>query len=157
VAEGGAGGGSLSLLGLLDKHAGEVTADFLRYYGVDIRDLFRPGGDLSPKRAIALVEHLPIDSALAAALRGGPAFLGWDRHSYLLADIYDALSLHSFITLKVNSQNPRRVEKPESYPRPDEETEKKEDDILLRRLRGEKDAEPTDAVRGRVVPLPPSR
>lgn len=157
MAEGGAGPGSLSLCELLDKHAGEVTADFLRFYGVDIRDLFRPGGDLSPKRAITLVEHLPIDSALAAALRGGPAFHGWDRHSYLLADIYDALSLLSFITLKVNSQNPRRVEKPESYPRPDQEAKKKEDDILLRRLRGEKDPEPTEAVRGHLIPLPPSR
>jgi hypothetical protein len=111
---------------------------------------------LSPKRALALVEALPLDSAFCTAQRGGSAFAGWDRHAYMLADIFDALQAVIYVLLAVNSEKPSKVKQPGKYPRPDDK-QKQDDkpDILLARLRGEA-TNPVQEVGRKLIPLPPS-
>jgi hypothetical protein len=147
--------GILTLRKLIDEHGAEIAADFLdHYHGLDILDLIR--GRLSPRRCLALVEQLPLNSRFATAKRGGVQHYGWDRQTYVLADIFDALSSLIYITLMVNSRHPKRVEEPKPYPRPDADKKKQSDkpDILLARLRGEADT--PEAGPGKLVPLPPS-
>lgn len=47
---------------------------------------------MSPRRALWLVEHLPVDSAFRASQRGGPEFRGWDQTTYLLAAAVNLLN-----------------------------------------------------------------
>lgn len=137
----------------MNEYGDELTADFLSEYGIDILDVFR--GRLSPRRALTLVEQLPINSRFATAKRGGAQYYGWDRHAYMLADIFDAVTSLVYVTIAANSERPKSVQQPDAYPRPDDKPREKEPDILLRRLRGE--ATTSEAGPGpRLVPLPPS-
>lgn len=45
--------------------------------------MFRPRADLTPRVVLWFVEHLPEDSATAAAIRGGPQFRSWTTQTYL--------------------------------------------------------------------------
>lgn len=103
---------------MLNEYGGEITADLLRYYGVDIRDLFT--GGLSPRRALALVENLPIESATYSVriAEGERSSMGWDRNSYLLAEVVDALQILHTTLVRVNTQNPKKVKNPDPYERP---------------------------------------
>lgn len=122
------GGKLLSLRKALDEYGGEIASDLLRFYGIDIRDLFT--GDLSPRFCIALIEHLPIESAFKsrALCEGGEQDFGWDRNTFIMAELLDAIhSMHtSFIRSKV--KNPKSVQVPAPYRRPghahDNETKK---------------------------------
>jgi hypothetical protein len=129
-----------------------LLADFLRYYGLDLRDLFR--GELSPKRALALVEGLPTDSAYAISLRG-VEHIGWDRQAYILADLFDAVMTLIHITIRANTDKPKAVKEPGEYPRPGQK-KSKQPDILLARLRGEEIHSAVEAGPGMIIPLPPS-
>ncbi|MEW1546861.1 hypothetical protein [Streptomyces tsukubensis] len=117
--DGGRGRGKLlSLRAAIDEYGAEITSDLLRFYGIDIRDLFT--GALSPVVCLALIEHLPPESAFKSRLlaEDGVHDPGWDRNTYVLADLLDAIqSLHtSFIRSKV--KNPRSVQQPAPYRRP---------------------------------------
>ena len=114
-------------------------------------DVFR--GRLSPRRALALVEQLPLDSRFATVQRGGVQHYGWNRQTYLLADLFDVLSSLLYVTVRANAKDPKKVGDPEPYPRPENKSTKP--DILLARLRGE--AEPKREVGpGSIIPAPPS-
>jgi len=52
--------------GLLNEFGGEIEADLLRFYRVDLLDYHR--GSLSLRRLGVLIKHLPADSALVRAL-----------------------------------------------------------------------------------------
>lgn len=52
---------------------------------MDLRDLWRPGSALTPRLVLMLAEHLPLDSALRASMRGGHQFRAWTAQTYLLA------------------------------------------------------------------------
>ncbi|MGN9782765.1 hypothetical protein ACTMTF_15135 [Nonomuraea sp. ZG12] len=149
-------GGSLGLIELLDEHGGELYADFRRYYQLDLRDLAR--GRLSPRLALALIRHLPAESAYVSALRG-IEYAGWDRHAYMTADLYDAVSSLTYLFLATKSEKPKRVKPFPPYPRPGvkaEEGSTKPTNPLLARLRGE-DAPAPFLGPGSKIPLPPSR
>ncbi len=145
---GGPGPGSIRLHELIEAHGGEVYADLLRYYGVDVHGIL--DGTLPPRHALALVEYLPIDSATAVARRGGPEFSGWDRQAYLTADLIDAVLHLHHVTVAANSR--KKIASPAPYPRP-KGRPAGEPDILLRRLRGE-DAGLPQAGPGALIPLP---
>lgn len=154
----GPGGGSLSLIELLDRYGEELYADFHRFYRLDLVDLCR--GRLSPRLVLALIRQLPIDSAFVTASRGGAEYVGWDRHSYLLADLYDAINLNTLILMRANSDKPKKVKPFPPYPRPGVEPEKDKKrsvpNPLLTRLRGE-EPKPPEKPRPSRVPLPPPR
>ncbi|MEU9871104.1 hypothetical protein AB0C87_24955 [Actinomadura sp. NPDC048021] len=151
---GGSGPGSIKLHELIEKHGGEIYADLLARYGVDIHGIF--DGSLPPKHALALVEALPLDSATVLAMRGGPDFYGWDRHAYLIADLIDAVLHLHHVTVAANSKNPKKVPEPDPYPRPKQKAAR-EPDILLRKLRGENVKTNTGVGPGSLIPLPPPK
>jgi hypothetical protein len=84
-------GGSVQLVKLIDKHGSAVLADLARYYHRDLRDLWRPDSDLTPRYVLWLVEHLPDDSATKADMRGGPQMRAWTQDVHLLGMIANLL------------------------------------------------------------------
>jgi hypothetical protein len=155
VDEGGPDGGSLSLIELLDEHGDELFADFLRFYHLDLRDLNR--GLISPRLVIALIRQLPLDSAYVTKLRG-IEYVGWDRHAYVLADLYDAINTLTYLYQASNAEKPKTVKPLPPYPRPGAKATDTptKTNPLLARLRGE-DAPAPFIGPGSKVPLPPPR
>ena len=84
-------GGSRALVKLIDEHGTALTADLRRYYGIDLRDLFRDGTSLTARYVLWLVEHLPEDSATFASMRGGPRFRSWTTQTHLMAAMVNLL------------------------------------------------------------------
>lgn len=79
-------GGSIQLGQLIDERCAELTYD-LRSLGVDIRDLFRDGRELTPRYVLILHGQLPDTSASYAAQRGGPEYRPWTATAHLLATL----------------------------------------------------------------------
>lgn len=116
---GDSAGGSAELARLIDKCGECILADFQHYYGLDLRDVLRPGAGLSSRRALALVRQLPPESATVAALRGGAEFRGWGPDRYLMARLIDAVkeNTHAFISAnsKKKPKAPKPVERPDFH------------------------------------------
>lgn len=98
------GGGSRALLSAFDKAGGHLYADVLRFYGVDLADLFSEVDPLPPKRAMALIEGLPADSQSACLLRGEPESAGWANNTYLLLSLLNAVHQNTWLLQAVNSR-----------------------------------------------------
>lgn len=75
-----------SLQSALREHGEPIEADFQRYYGVALTDVFT--GRMSWRRLKVLLRQLPVDSATARATVG--AAVEWSPTEYLLAAIVDA-------------------------------------------------------------------
>ncbi|GAB4588740.1 hypothetical protein [Nocardia sp. IFM 10818] len=118
-----AAGGSSGLAELIDKHGAALLADFRRYYGLDLTDVIDGRNGISPRKAWALIVHLPADSAFAAESRGGPKFRGWDEDRYLRAATVNAIRQLAWITVAAHSKRP--PQKPEPIPTPDGDKRKK--------------------------------
>ena len=54
--------------------------------------MYRSGTELTPRRALWFVEHLPPQAAFRASLQGGPEFRGWDHQTYLFAAAVNLLN-----------------------------------------------------------------
>lgn len=63
-----------------------MEADLQRYYQIDYRDRWR--GDLTLRRLMVLITHLPAESSTALALNSG--FRPLSRSEALLAEIWQA-------------------------------------------------------------------
>lgn len=63
----------------------------LRTVGVDLRDLWRPVTDVTPRLVLWLAGQLPPESAFHAALRGGPEQRPWTTTGHLLAGVVNLL------------------------------------------------------------------
>lgn len=113
---GDAAGGSAELARLIDRCGECIAADFQHYYGLDLRDVLRPGSGLSPRRALALIRRLPLESATTAALRGGDEFRGWGMDRYLLATLIDAVRENTHAFIAANSKKKPRPPKPVDRP-----------------------------------------
>ncbi|MFD7539566.1 MULTISPECIES: hypothetical protein [unclassified Streptomyces] len=85
-----------------------------RYYGTDLRDLFRPGSGLTWRRLRALVVNLPTDSALARTMVGPDSV--WTLETQLLAAVHDRLSEANWQRGNAGSKSPSR--RPQPIPRP---------------------------------------
>ena len=72
---------------------------------------------------IAYVRNLPLDSATSAHLRGGDEFRGWDVHSYLLANLIDAVNSNTYAFVSAHSK--RKPKAPEPFTRPKSKVKKK--------------------------------
>ncbi len=116
-------GGIRGLCDLLDKYGDEIEADFTQFYRLDIADVWR--GALSPRRALVLASRLADvpDSRYRAEALGGREYLGWDRIATLLADLNDAITDNSVVTVKAAGGKATR---PDPYPRPMAEAEAEE-------------------------------
>lgn len=60
----------MALGALLREHSDALEADLQRYYQIDLADLWR--GGLSVRRLSVLVQYLPSESAISAAVTGLP-------------------------------------------------------------------------------------
>ena len=89
---------------------------------MDLRDLFRDEGSLSPRYVLALVIWLPTKGALYASRRGGVQFLGWDVDRYALVSQVNAQRAGNHILLLANRDPSRpKPSLPEPFPTPDKE------------------------------------
>lgn len=112
-------GGSKVLASLIDEHGEAILSDLLRYYGVDLRDLFSDERTLSPRYVLALTVHLPSDGALYASRSGGPQFRGWDVDRYALVALVNAQRASNHIQLMINRDPKKPKPKPpEPFPTP---------------------------------------
>lgn len=102
-------GGIFGLVDLLEEHGEAIEADLLRYYQVDVADLF--SGDLSPRRVLALIRHLPRDAATKREVAGDVT--AWGETEHLLALAIDTLNVANWQRAG-DKRNPR----PRPVPRP---------------------------------------
>lgn len=77
-----------------------------------MRDLWREGSGLTARRVLVLVEHLPIDSATKAAVRGGPEHRAWSVDTYLLASAADLLAGANYQRGGGKGSKPKPVTRP---------------------------------------------
>ncbi|KFI50011.1 DUF5361 domain-containing protein [Bifidobacterium biavatii] len=87
---------------MLAKDQGALTADFQRYYGLD---LDRLGHELTIHRAAALAANLPQEARVWAKL---DPRLAWTDAQYLLADIRDSLDFLAWAKTKAASKTGAR-------------------------------------------------
>jgi len=105
-----------------------VEADLLRYFQVDLLDLWR--GRLSFRRLALLIRHLPADSWTQTALRDaadtelaepseadGPQKFGpWSLTNYQLAQLRDEIAALRYVVAKTSGQD--SYPEPQPTPRP---------------------------------------
>jgi hypothetical protein len=103
------GGGSVSLLELVERHGEAVEADLQRFYRIRLADL--AAGRLSWRRFGVLVRHLPLDSATALAVNGDAA--AWGITEHLLAAAVDALNAANW-----QRAGDKKLPRPKPIPRP---------------------------------------
>ncbi|MGV9312286.1 hypothetical protein ACWDR0_08810 [Streptomyces sp. NPDC003691] len=90
---------------------------------MDLLDWHR--GDLSSRRLLALVKHLPRDSAVSREVNGESA--DWSMTDYLLAAAVDHLAIANWMYTCVNSDEP--PDQPEPVPRPQLPPDSAEDSL----------------------------
>lgn len=114
---------------MCDQHGSELTADFQRHYGLRLSAVV--AGSVSPKSAVAMVTHLPEDSAFVVAVRGGREHTGWDTVAYLLAALIDSVNLTTWAVRAQNTKRPPR--KPQPIERPGSNTRRvRSAEIMIR-------------------------
>ena len=111
------GPGSQQLIGLIEKAGGELLADFEQYTRYHFLDLLVDGSGLTPRLALALIKQLPLGSRTVAILQGGPEFQGWDMNMYMMANLFDAISQNTYVTVAAASGK-KKPAKPKPMERP---------------------------------------
>lgn len=114
------------LAAFLEEHCEAVEADLQRWYGIDLRDLWR--GRMSYRRLWVLLNRLPQESwtqtilrdrtpddALVAPARDEQRFGPWALDNYQLASVLDAIRHLEFTLARVNGNE---WPPPDPTPRP---------------------------------------
>jgi len=127
------GGKIPALTAFLEAYGSQVAADLWHHYhGLDLRDLWRPGGGRSKltfRLLQDLIDHLPPESATKTAVRDAmpeeallvagrnpdASYGPWSRQDFLLAAIADRLSWVIYAVYRSCGGNPNE---PTPYPRP---------------------------------------
>lgn len=116
---------------LIADYPQEIEADFHRYYGLDILDLYRSGGGISLRKVDVLVRHLPPESATVTAIRNtitpeiaeqqaqnsNPEQGPWSFMEMLLASLIDEIRNYKWMYLSAHSERDPGPP-PEPMPRP---------------------------------------
>lgn len=101
----------MHLPALLEEYGDQIEADFLDW-GIDLLDMYRPGSDLTPYRAVRLIRQLGPASRFVRAAGGEKT--QWSTSEYLLAMIADSINLGNW------QRTGKRQNKPKPVPRPGE-------------------------------------
>lgn len=115
--EGDSAGGSRVLADLIDRYGEVLVPDLKHYYGVDLREIFDPESDLTPRYVYSLIKGLPLGSAFVAERRGGQQFRGWDESRYTLVAIVNAIRSLHHTYVSAHSKSSRKP--PEPFPIPE--------------------------------------
>lgn len=105
-------GGIRGLLEVLTANEEAIEADLLRWFGVDLRHLGSP--ELSLRRLLVLLGHLPRESSTVRAIAGERA--RWGDSEHLLADLIDAVQSLAWQHAWVHSR--KKPQRPKPHPRP---------------------------------------
>ncbi len=126
MAGGDPAGGSAGLAKLIDQVGESLYWDFQHYLGLDLLDVARELPQfLTPRRALALIRRLPVESATIAELRGGEQFRGWGADRYLAASMVDAIRENTHAFISANSKS--KPKPPPPVKRPGKEQKPKTD------------------------------
>lgn len=106
------------LLYLVDHHFEAMEADFQRYYGLDLRACLWGETPMGVRRLCALIDHLPLDSALARDQARDTLGSGWNMDTELLAKVAELVDTTNRILVKVNSKPGTPEPRPIFIPRP---------------------------------------
>jgi hypothetical protein len=98
----------MSLLAALETHGEAIEADFQRYYGVAVTDVF--AGRMTWRRFRVLLSQLPADSATTRAATDGAE--QWTTGEHLLAGIFDAEMAALWQRAGGKGRRPRPLERP---------------------------------------------
>ncbi|MFE5332569.1 hypothetical protein ACFRCG_39945 [Embleya sp. NPDC056575] len=104
-------GGIAGLAHLLREHGEAIEADLLRYYQVDLLDLYR--GEMSWRRLRVLIRYLPVESATSRAMQPrDPKDEFWadpmDRR--MAAWLVNAVRENTYATILLNG-DPKKVKR----------------------------------------------
>lgn len=97
--------------------------DLLRVYGVDLRELVSDEGDLSPRRALSLIEGLPHGTRSIARIQEDPELEGWDVSAFLAAALIESVRENTFATVQIQSK--KKLKHPEPLKIPGNSSPKK--------------------------------
>jgi hypothetical protein len=112
-------------LWICDEFPEALEADLQRYYGVALSSL---GADLSWRRLLVLVDHLPPEGALNTAMRnatpdeqldvlaGDPTQAPWSPLESLMAALVDEIRTLNWMYMKVHSKSNAQQPAPISRP-----------------------------------------
>ena len=112
-----------SLVAFAQQSHEALEADLLRYFQVDLLDLYR--GRLSLRRLRVLINALPPDAAI---YRRNDEHGGWTVTDHLLATVIDALGAVGYYSLVGPHVDPKRlrsVKPPQRMHRPGDEARKR--------------------------------
>jgi hypothetical protein len=98
----------IRLQAALRNHGEPIEADFARYYGLAVSDVF--AGRMSWRRLKVLLRQLPPESATARATLG--AAMEWTATEYLLASIVDAERAAMWQRSGGRGRRPAPIERP---------------------------------------------
>ena len=101
-----------------------MLGDFQAHYNLDFVALLRTDSGYSPRRILALIRQLPIESATQARLRGGEHFAGWGLDQYFLAALVNAVRENTYAVIAANSK--RKPKPPEPVETPDQQQRKQQ-------------------------------
>lgn len=122
-----AGGGILGLALILIERTGEVEADLQHYYGIPLVDVFN--GNVSWRRLMHLVKHLPHDAAVFRVERGP-----WGLTEQLLAAAVDEARVANWQRAQLHTKEKLKPPKPIERPGVETRHKPKMTDELAARL-----------------------
>lgn len=101
---------------MVRQYASEIEAD-LAFRGIDIADWHR--GDMSSRKLLALLQHLPEDAAFKRALRNGD----WGFNEYMQAGVLNEIRLLRIDQAAINGQkmDAELIESPAQLERKEEQ------------------------------------
>lgn len=114
---GDSAGGSRQLARLIDEYGDVVAADLMEYYKVDLRDIYRPEANLTPRYLFVLLKGLPVGSRFNSEKRGGQQFQGWDESRYMQASLINAVRALQYTYVQAHSK--KKIQQPDLFPVPD--------------------------------------
>lgn len=73
-------------------------------------------GDLSPRRALSLIQGLPHGTRSVARIQGDPDLEGWDVDSFLTAALIETMRENTFATVQIQSKKKLKHPEPLKIP-----------------------------------------
>lgn len=120
----------MSVAYIIREHYDELEADLLEFFGIDLSDVWCR--QLSIRRLAILIKSLMQKGGRSTLLMVLDERGMWDTTDYMLAHLYDQLSMSHFLFMKANVADEaasKEIPNPDPFPRPgDDEDEDIEPD-----------------------------